>query len=84
MTLIWWALEACPLSDWLYRHLIAAGFKTVRAEPLRGGLRQSPLDALTAHGPGRKALLQAERKACSGLQTQPRLKEETALNRTEK
>jgi len=38
-----------------------------RCAPLRGGLRpvltQSPRDARSKHGPGRKAALQAERKA---------------------
>jgi hypothetical protein len=44
-----------------------------RCAPLRGGLRpvltQSPRGACNAHGPGRKAALQAEQKAILGLQT---------------
>jgi hypothetical protein len=43
-------------------------------------LTQSPRGACSAHGPGRKAALQAEQKAIFGLQTTQRLKsEETAL-----
>lgn len=60
-----------------------------RCAPLRGGLRsvltQSPLDAPVVHGPGRKAVPQAEQKASFGLQSEPRLKnEETPLSRTRK
>jgi hypothetical protein len=44
-----------------------------RYAPLRGGLRpvltQSPRGACNAHGPGRKAALQAEQKAILGLET---------------
>jgi transposase len=28
-------LEACPLSEWLHRHLVAAGFKAICAETRR-------------------------------------------------
>jgi hypothetical protein len=50
-----------------------------RCAPLRGGLRpvltQSRRGACNAHGPGRKAALQAEQKAIFGLQTPPAIKE---------
>lgn len=48
-------------------------------------MTQSPRGACNAHGPGRKAALQAEQKAIFGLQTPQRLKSEERLsNRTKK
>jgi hypothetical protein len=48
-------------------------------------LTQSPRGACNAHGPGRKAALQAEQKATFGLQTPQAIKERERLsNRTKK